>query len=145
MPALGFTTTTVTTGTAVIATGGRSSTVCRPTGPRGNTGRAELSSLSQSWFTVVLGSYNPNEAKQPVRSASLQEVAPTWADSLEPRARTANSSRTPDLSLKLGRKTAAAEDEASRDLPRFTDTTYETHVQNNARKTLGVEFLVPFH
>jgi hypothetical protein len=87
----------------------------------------------------------PNEVTQAVRAVPLQEVAPTRADSLEARARTGNSGRTPDLSLKFGRKTAATEDEASRDLPRFTDTTYETHVQNNARKTLGVELLVPFH
>jgi hypothetical protein len=55
------------------------------------------------------------------------------------------SSRTADLLLKFGSKhRLRSSEEGGWDWYRFTDTTYQTHLQNNGHKALGVELLVPF-
>jgi hypothetical protein len=58
--------------------------------------------------------------------------------------RTAGFSRTADLMLRFGRPGARmAEEPSGRDLPRFIDANYETHVQSNAHKNIGIELLLP--
>lgn len=55
------------------------------------------------------------------------------------------SSRTADLLLKFGSKhRLRSSEEGGWDWYRFNDTTYQTHLQNNGHKALGVELLVPF-
>jgi len=56
------------------------------------------------------------------------------------------SSRTADLQLRFGSKHRfKGTEESGADWYRFTDTTYQTHIQNNGHKALGVELHVPFH
>lgn len=55
------------------------------------------------------------------------------------------SSRSADLQLKFGSKhRLRSSEEGGWDWYRFSDTTYQTHLQNNGHKALGVELLVPF-
>ena len=55
------------------------------------------------------------------------------------------SSRTADLLLRVGSRTRIKNNEESGwDTSRFNDTGYQTHLQNNGHKALGVELHVPF-
>jgi len=55
------------------------------------------------------------------------------------------SSRSADLLLKFGSKhRLRSSEEGGWDWYRFNDTTYQTHLQNNGHKALGVELMVPF-
>lgn len=55
------------------------------------------------------------------------------------------SSRTADLLLRLGSKHRFKNnEEGGWDMYRFNDTGYQTHLQTNGHKALGVELLVPF-
>jgi hypothetical protein len=70
----------------------------------------------------------------------------------EPRIRSAGgrealigSTRTADLLFRLGSKyRVRGNDDGGLDAYKFTDTNYETHVQNKGFKAVGVELLVPF-
>ena len=53
-------------------------------------------------------------------------------------ARMDGSSRSADLSLRIGSKHRFKNEES------FTDTVYQNHVSNNGHKAVGVELLVPF-
>ena len=54
-------------------------------------------------------------------------------------------SRAADLMLRLGSKHRfKATEDSGAEWYRFSDTTYQTHLQNNGHKALGVELLVPF-
>jgi hypothetical protein len=56
-----------------------------------------------------------------------------------------SSSRTADLLLRFGSSHRfKANDESASEWSRFSDTTYQTHLQNNGHKALGLELLVPF-
>ena len=62
----------------------------------------------------------------------------------EAATRTAGFSRTAYLMLRFGRPgVRTAEESTGRDLPRFIDANYETHVQSNAHKNIGIELLLP--
>jgi hypothetical protein len=52
--------------------------------------------------------------------------------------------RTADVSLRFGSKNRLLSPEETRDVPRFVDAPYESYVQSNGHKAIGLELLVPF-
>jgi hypothetical protein len=62
----------------------------------------------------------------------------------EARLRPAAAGRAPDVSLRFGSQNRLRVLEESREAARFTDMGYESHVQSNAHKAVGIELLVPF-
>ena len=68
----------------------------------------------------------------------------TGEDSSDSRLRLPNSSRTADVSLRLGSKNRLPSAEENRELPRFVDAPYESYLHGNSHKAIGLELLVPF-
>lgn len=77
--------------------------------------------------------------------ATAHSAEPAEAAGSVPRAAYAGANRAPDLLLRLGsRHRLRGNDEAGWNSYRFTDTTYQTHLQTHGHKALGVELHVPF-
>ena len=129
-------------------------------GSIGTCGRELLASigpaaerLTKSVVTAV-----PGEGEgATTHAAAPVEVGPTRlepaesASAAEPRYRglpgreTLIGSRTADLLLRLGSMYRFRNnEEAGWDSHRFTDTTYQSHLQNKGYKALGLELHVPF-
>jgi hypothetical protein len=91
-------------------------------------------------------------AFDPTEVAAVPDLPSLGGHAPEARARSAagretllGSTRSADLLLRLGSKNRSKGTEDSGwDMHKFTDMKYETHVQNNGHKALGVELFVPF-
>ena len=98
------------------------------------------------------GAYFSGTALEPVEVAAVPDLPSLGTPSVEPRIRRAGgrealigSTRTADLLFRLGSKYRLKGGEDSGwDVYKFTDANYESHVQNNGHKAVGVELLVPF-
>lgn len=81
------------------------------------------------------------EPRTPVTAAAEARNARTVAA----RDTLIGSSRAADLLLRFGsRHRFKASEENGTDWYRFSDTTYQTHLQNNGHKALGLELHLPF-
>ena len=90
-------------------------------------------------------------ALEPTEVAAVPDLPSLGVQPAEPRVRfvggreaVIGSSRTADLMLRLGSKYRSAVEDSGWNAYKFTDMNYESHVQNNGHKAVGVELLVPF-
>jgi hypothetical protein len=97
------------------------------------------------------GAYAKANSFDPTEVAVAPDLPTLGAQPAEPRVRSVSgketvlgSSRTADLMLRLGSKYRRAVEESGWNPYKFTDMNYESHVQNNGHKAVGVELLVPF-
>ena len=98
------------------------------------------------------GIYTRSNAFDPTDVTAVPDLPSLGANAPDPRVRPAGgrdaligSTRSADLLLRLGSKhRSKGSEESGWDVYKFTDMKYETHVQNNGHKALGVELLVPF-
>jgi hypothetical protein len=98
------------------------------------------------------GVYTRSNAFDPTEVAAALDLPSLGGYAPEPRVRSASgretligSTRSADFLLRLGSKYRfKASEDSGWDVYKFTDMKYETHVQNNGHKAVGVELHVPF-
>jgi hypothetical protein len=117
-------------------------------------GREPRAAGASSWTVELTDSRAGPETPRhssPAGSHSLAAVPPydvprgPGNPAADVTARTGPATRTPDVSLRFGSQTRARGAEEGREPGRFVDLTYESYLQSNAYKALGVELAVPFH
>ena len=89
--------------------------------------------------------FEPSEVAAVPDLPTLGTSAPRIIRSASGKEAPTGNARSPDLTFRVGSKgRPRGSDDSGWDIYKFTDTTYETHVQNNGHKAVGVELLVPF-
>ena len=102
------------------------------------------------WMVMGIAPAEPSPARSdsadlPALGATGGTPEPRYVRSAGGREALIGSSRTADLLLRVGsRNRIRNNEEGGWDMYRFQDNGYQTHLQNNGHKALGVELLVPF-